>query len=108
MFEQVLQKSKAAAVVVSQEVVTLYFQISFKRGPESKCSGIFSSKILWVNLRFPKYDTVSYGYFLIVTQSDVNDSSTLFFSNVLHNQLIFITLGISTFFPSVPTSINGS
>lgn len=103
-----LQKSKAAVVVVSQDVVVLYFQISFKTGPESKCIGIFSSKTLWVNFKIPKIQNISYGYFLIVTQSDVNDSSTLFFSNVLRKQLIFITLGISTFFPSVPISINGS
>ena len=59
-------------------------------------------------LQIPKTQKVSYGYFLIVTQSDVNDSSTLFFSNVLHKQLIFITLGDSVLFPSVHISLNGS
>lgn len=77
MSKQVLQKSKAV-VVASQEVVILIFQIRFRRGPESKCIGILRSNILWVNLRFPKYRTLSYGYVLTVTQSDVNDSSTLF------------------------------
>lgn len=59
-------------------------------------------------LKIPKIQNVSYGYVLTVTQSDVNDSCTLFFSNVLHEQLILITSGISMLSPSVHILVNGS
>lgn len=59
-----LQQSKAALETVSQEAVTLYFPISFEGGPESKCTGIFSSKILGESLGFPKHRTEGTDSFL--------------------------------------------
>lgn len=84
-------------MVVSQEVVILYFQIIFKGGPESKCTGIFSSNV--GKLKIPKRQNISYGHFLIVTQSDVNNFNMMFFSNGLHEQLGLVTSGIPAFFP---------
>lgn len=56
------------------------FKLFFKRGPESKVySGIFSSNV--GKLKIPKRQSISYGYFLIVTQSDVNNSNMMLFSS---------------------------
>lgn len=103
-----LQKSKAAVVVLSQEVVILSFQISFKRGPESKGIGIFSSKILWANLRFPKQSVklwvFSYSHSSQMWTMPARCSLAMYSTS----SFTFITFAISTLFPSVHVLVNGS
>lgn len=77
MFEQ---NQKQQRWLFLRKLLFCTFKLFFKRGPESKCTGIFSSNM--GKLKIPKRQHISYGYFLIVTQSDVNNSNMMFFSSM--------------------------